>query len=555
MLKSVTLKFTETGEVVLPVKGITIFVGSNNAGKSLVLREIEQAFLVHPFPTDLRILADYEVEWPTIEAVNEAIEKAKPYQNVGMSISQLMLGRLNPSGGREVGHIDKNSLFITVQNKSDKNWLATQFLRWGVIRLDGRSRFNLTNDQTGGDLLGPPQNVLAHLFQDDAARFKVRSLVKDAFGFNFVIDPTNLGQLRIRLSADEPLADEQSLNTEARDFHRKALHIKDASDGVQAFTGIVSAVRSGEYHTVLVDEPEAFLHPPLARKLGRDLAALAGEREGALMASTHSADFLMGCVEASASVRVVRLEYNSGKSRARMINAEALQRFLKRPLVRSTNVVSGLFHDGVVVLESDNDRAFYSEIYYRLSAEKTNYPSILFVNAQNKQTIKDIIGPLRQFGVPAAAAPDIDFIKDGGATWTDWLKSAQIPDALHLGYGQLRSAIYSALQATGKNMKSDGGINILDLTDKLAAEQLFQNLEEYGVFPVRQGELESWLMDLGVPGKKTDWTVSMLERLGSDPANEHYIRPQSGDVWSYMENIVRWIQDPGRKGMHLTLAG
>lgn len=548
MFESVLLNFTETGELRLPTKGITVFVGPNNSGKSLVLREIEHAFSSYPFPSGLHILKDYEVEWPTIDQINASIEKSRAFSNHGLAVGRFMLHRLNPGGGREAQQMDENQLLVIVNGKSDKRWIATQYLKFGVIRLDGRSRFNLTNDQSGGDLLDAPQNVLAHLFQDNSARLQVRSLVKDAFGLEFVIDPTNLGLLRIRLSQSSPPSDEQSLGIEAREYYKSAIHIKDASDGIQAFTGIVTAVRSGEYHTILIDEPEAFLHPPLARKLGKSLASMASERGGSLMASTHSADFLMGCVQASSSVQVVRLEYSGGKSRGRVIDSEALGALFKRPLMRSSNVISGLFHDGVVVLESDNDRAFYAEIYHRISEERSGYPSILFINAQNKQTIRDIIGPLRKFGVPAAAVPDIDIVKDGGKTWTDWLAAAQIPVALHLGYGQQRSALNDAFKATGKDMKTDGGLSILNPDDRLAGEQLFQNLEDFGIFPVRGGEMENWLAGLGVPGKKTEWTVSMLERLGNDPASVDYIKPSSGDVWAFMEKIVAWISNSGRKG-------
>lgn len=548
MLKSIDLDFSETGKMTLPCKGITIFVGPNNSGKSLVLREIEQAFQVHPFPTGLHILKNYEIEWPSKESIMATIERMSHFAPENLPVGQVILGRLNPSGGREAQQIGKDDLLSIAEKQADKNWLTNQYLKWGVIRLDGRSRFNLTNDQSGGDLLGPPQNILVHLFQDDAARLKVRGLVNDAFGQNFVIDPTNLGTLRIRLSANAPLADEQSLNAEAREFHSTALHIKDASDGVQAFTGIVTAVCSGEFNTILVDEPEAFLHPPLARKLGKSLADLATQRGGCLMASTHSSDFLMGCVQASTSVRVVRLEYSNGKSRGRVIDPEILESFFKRPLMRSANVISGLFHDGVIICESDNDRAFYAEIYHRLSEGKSDYPSILFVNAQNKQTIKDIMGPLRQFGVPAAAIPDVDILKDGGSTWTDWLKAAQLPDALHQGYGQQRFAINNALAATGKNMKTDGGIGILSPNDKAAAEQLLDNIEAYGIFPVRHGEVEAWLSALAVPGKKTDWTVAMLQRLGSDPNDPAYVKPAPGDVWQFLEKIVSWVRNPSRKG-------
>jgi hypothetical protein len=38
-------------------------------------------------------------------------------------------------------------------------------------------------------------------------------------------------------------------------------------DGIKAFTGIVTAVIAGDPRILLVDEPEAFLHPALAFKL------------------------------------------------------------------------------------------------------------------------------------------------------------------------------------------------------------------------------------------------------------------------------------------------
>ncbi|MFN2472606.1 MAG: ATP-dependent endonuclease [Sphingomicrobium sp.] len=549
MIKTVKLNFTETGRLDLPMNGITVFVGPNNSGKSLVLREIEQVFEVHPFPAGLHIVTDYDVEWPSLADVQAALSKIKKTQPRTTPIGQVVLSRVHPSHGRQATGHDEGSLLGIVQAQADKNWITTQYFKFGVLRLDGRSRFNLTNDQTAGDLTADAGNVLSHLFKDDDARRKVREFVFDAFGTYFVVDPTNLGQLRIKLSDEKPAKDEQSLNAKARAYYSRATYIKEASDGVQAFTGIVTAVLSGEYHTLLIDEPEAFLHPPLARKLGKNLASLASEGGGALVASTHSADFLMGCVQASKTVRVVRLEYSKGKSRARAIDPTDLTDLLTRPLMRSANVISGLFHDGVVVLESDNDRAFYSEIYHRIAQTRSNYPAILFINAQNKQTIRDIIGPLRRFGVPAAAIPDIDIVKDGGKTWTDWLKASQVPEALHLGYGQTRSAIDMALRATGKDMKTDGGVDLLGSSDEAAANRLFDDLDSFGIFAVRRGELENWLAHLGVLGKKTDWTVAMLERLGSDPNHATYVKPAAGDVWAFMERIVRWITDSSRQGM------
>jgi hypothetical protein len=271
-------------------------------------------------------------------------------------------------------------------------------------------------------------------------------------------------------------------------------------------------------------------------------------RKGSLLASTHSADFLMGCVQGSQHVRVVRLEYQNGKSKGRLVDAEKLRSLFQTPLMRSSNAASALFYDGVIVTESDNDRVFYSEIYHRLSEAKADLPSILFVNAQNKQTIKDVVGPLRQFGVPAAAITDIDILKDGGTTWMQWLAAAQVPDALRGGYQSQRQAVLSEFEKSGKDMKRDGGTDVLQGSSQKAANQLLDDLNSYGVFPVRSGELESWLKPLGIAGAKTKWTIAMLEALGSDPSAEDYVRPAENDVWHFLRGVTAWIADPSRKG-------
>ena len=44
MFETISLKFTErSAPLIVPAQGVTVFVGPNNAGKSLALREIEEA--------------------------------------------------------------------------------------------------------------------------------------------------------------------------------------------------------------------------------------------------------------------------------------------------------------------------------------------------------------------------------------------------------------------------------------------------------------------------------------------------------------------------------
>ena len=385
------------------------------------------------------------------------------------------------------------------------------------------------------------------VFMDEEARKRVRDIIFDAFKIYFTIDHLAGNSFRIRLSPTEPDASEQHWSPDARAFHARAMYIKDASDGVQAFVGIVCAVLSGDYRAILIDEPEAFLHPPLVRKMGYQLTRNL-KVGGTLMAATHSADFLIGCLQASRQVRVVRLEYANGKSKGKIVDSDVLSQLYKHPLMRSANVISALFYDGVVVCESDNDRVFYGEVYHRLAEEEKGYPSILFVNAQNKQTEQDIVGPLRRFGVPADAVVDIDIIKDGGQTWTGWLEAVQVPTPLRGAYGVARGDIARRFTELSIDMKRDGGVEALPGPEKSAANQLFDTLDEYGLFVVRKGELEIWLKSLGAVGKKTDWTIDVLNKMGSDPTKSDYLKPGANDVWEFCQRIISWIRNSDRKG-------
>jgi predicted ATPase len=545
VLASISLKFTELPDPLLvPAQGVTIFVGPNNSGKSLVLREIEQDIIQNQTPVT-KVLQQLDIVWMSEEALNEQIGEIARNTPANISPENIYVRGFDQTGQLYATQVDRKAILDFMINRRERRWITSQFLRMYLIRLDGRTRFALTNDRPRGDLLGPAQNILMQLFKDDRARKKVRDIVFDAFGVYFTIEQLS-ENLRIRLSAIEPDQNEQSWNEAARQYHANALHIAEASDGVKAFVGILCAVLSGDYRAILIDEPEAFLHPPLARKLGYQLTSNLNAG-GTLMASTHSADFLMGCLQASPNVRVVRLEFSNGRSKGKIVDSTVLTKLFKAPLFRSANVISALFHDGVVVTESDNDRAFYAEIYNRLAEQETGFPSLLFVNAQNKQTIRDIIGPLRAFGVPAAAVVDVDILKDGGGTWTGWLDAAQVPAVSHVSLGQQRASLHKLFVDQKFDMER-GGILQLAKKEQAAANELFDYLAQYGILVVPHGEVEAWLTELGIVSKKASWTVEMLERLGSDPHDARYVRPQPGDVWDFMRRIIKWVSDPQRKG-------
>jgi hypothetical protein len=234
--------------------------------------------------------------------------------------------------------------------------------------LNGQNRINLVADQNGGDLQQPAGTSFQKLFRDDVLRSQYSEVVQKSLGSYPVLDPTALGQLRLRLSTSRPPSPEieRGLGKVSVAFHAAAQHIADASDGAKAFSGVLAEIMAGDPQVLLMDEPEAFLHPALAFNLGREIARSLAATDKRMFVLTHSPEFLMGCIQSGVPINVVRLTYRNGSPTARLLPSSDIARLMRNPLLRSTGVISALFYESVVVTEADPDRAFYQEINERL---------------------------------------------------------------------------------------------------------------------------------------------------------------------------------------------
>ena len=383
----------------------------------------------------------------------------------------------------------------------------------------------------------------------------MRRIIFEAFGSYFILDPSQGGTLRIRFSESAPTNayQEFGLHKEALEFYANAQLIDIASDGVKAFTGMIIEIIAGDPRILLIDEPEAFLHPSLAFTLGKEISQAAQAANKRVFSSTHSPSFVMGCVHSGTPLNIIRLTYRNKIPTARLLPSDKILTMMRNPLLRSTGVLSGLFYEFVVVTEGDSDRAFYQEINERLLRFKREWgiPNCLFINAQNKQTLRTIIQPLRSLGIPVAAIADIDIIKDGGMNWTNLLSAANVPPIQQEGLNIQRATVKRVMEATGLDMKRKGGIDILsDTQQKEGAKNLLDTIKEYGIFIVPRGELESWLIKLGVKERHgPEWLVEIFELMGEDPNSNRYVKPTEDDVWLFMSEIKNWLMNPAHKGI------
>lgn len=560
MIKKVKLKSGSTASspnLEFNISPITIFVGPNNSGKSVVLREIENYCRKAQSATADLILSSLEFIPKNETEFRSELNKMKqdPRENEIVSEGSIIIEKLNAARNRfQRHHFPEEALVNEAKNPNNRklNYYVS-FINYETIRLDGKSRMSLVIEQKSGDLQKAPENLLQVLFKDNNLRNEVRRIVFDAFNQYFVVDPTKIGSLRIRLSQTAPATEEEERGWTKKsvDFHSKAKDILDLSDGVKAFTGIIMSIIAGNPKIILLDEPEAFLHPNLSFKLGKEIATSLRSSEKKLFAATHSSNFLMGLIQSGVPINIIRLTYQNNSATSRILPQEKVLPLMRNPLLRSSGVLNGLFYQSVVVTEADSDRAFYQEINERLLNENDNRGIVncLFLNAQNKQTVWDIVKPLRELGIPSVGIVDIDIIKDGGAVWTKLLNSSFIPQPSQQAFHNQRSSVKGLFDSSGKNMKRDGGIEILAGQNKQAAIDLFDQLNEYGVFVVRNGELESWLLHLAITGHGPNWLIKMFERMKDDPSNSDYVRSTNSDVWNFIGEINKWLKKSTRKGI------
>ncbi|HKP75830.1 MAG TPA: AAA family ATPase, partial [Longimicrobiaceae bacterium] len=569
MLKSVDFRFG-AGEGEPPLSfspgPMTVFVGPNNSGKSLALRELEN-FIESGGESHGLIVQGVEPDLPPASVVRqmvlsrEATDDGPPpppgfTRVVRLKTPGEFSGRRaeDPAEPLEEQLIDLDAVtraLEDVDHLDDEEFalLCRAVLTLFLIRLDGQTRLALTHPRAVGKPGDHPAHHLAVLWRDREARERIREITADAFRLWFAIDRSSAhGLFRIRMSERAPMDEdeEQGDDDRARAFHGRAHDIAQLSDGVRAFTGLTAAVMSADYRIMLVDEPEAFLHPPLARKLGKRLTQLASERGANVLASTHSPEFLMGCVQSGQRVNVVRLTWRGGVATARLLHADRLDVMMKDPLLRSTGVLGALFHEGAIVCEADADRVFYAEVNERLLAARAGgADGCLFLNAQNKQTIRRIIRPLREMGIPAVAVVDLDILK-GREDFRDLLRAAFVPAVFWEPWEEQRARLFQKLK--GEDWKG-GGIYRTPREVRAAGELLLGACAEYGLFIVPTGELECWLPELEVGGHGPEWLTAVFQKMGTDPGAKDYQRPGSGGVWRFMQQVAAWIADPRRKGM------
>jgi energy-coupling factor transporter ATP-binding protein EcfA2 len=383
---------------------LTVIIGPNNSGKSRVLKDIVQQ-TTGDSPIPGVIVSD--VEWTTPESLEELcnLYNLECYQHDNVTcIFRALAPELYQE--RQTNALIWNEYKQNPQYFSHKSEFAKYFGFAMVAFVTTEYRLQLVKEAASAEHAKQESNLLQTLYNEGSCiENKIQELVKRAFGKEIKLDYTVPQRLLLRVGNDFSLIPGDP--RDAKPLMQKHGKLDDQGDGIKSFVGITTALLATKRNLLLIDEPEAFLHPPQAFRIGEFIAEQASSKRQIILA-THSADVLRGLLSKTTDVTIIRIDRRDETNSFNILDPNRLQELVNDPLLSSARVLNGLFYSGVVVVEADSDGRFYQTA----SNKRKNNIDLYFVNADNKQTVPRITTLYRDMGVRCVGIVDFDVLNN-----------------------------------------------------------------------------------------------------------------------------------------------
>lgn len=491
-----SIAFNDGTVLPLASNSIVVFTGANNSGKSQVLRDVENSL-------------NKSNEGMTVVIKNFL------YDFRGSIINESFLNNhffINQQGHFEIigsgNSFDKNSLV----NWWKERTLYSDLHRLFVKRLSTEMRLTVSNDLQRNDQ--PESHPIYKLYKSEHLAQQLSDYFYQAFGVDLIVNRSEMRTIPLHVGK-APDKDAYTIKSQDEYYNKVSAlpRLQDQGDGMRSFASILLDTFTSEHSITLIDEPEAFLHPPQARVLGKMLAK-NNPVDRQLYISTHSEDFLQGLLDANnENVTVIRINRIDDINKMSILANSEIKKLWSNPLLRYSNILSGLFHEKVVVCESDYDCLFYQAVMNAIYENRGEIaPDILFTHCGGKSRAKDVVNALRAVNVPVVAICDFDL-----------LNSSQNFRPLITAFGETWKNVFSNGMETiynNMNAKNSSGNNAWEQIKKIgkagftedapaAYEKVEAICKKIGLFVVPVGEMECF--DKTVNREKKEWVYYVLE--------------------------------------------
>jgi len=194
-----------------------------------------------------------------------------------------------------------------------------------------------------------------HLLYDDTALMtKISGLFRQAFGEELMFDFRGGSKLPIHVGQMPPAELVDRVSDAYVNAVREKPLLDKQGDGMKSYAGILFEAIVADLDITLIDEPEAFLHPPQMRRLGQTLSS---DVPGQLIVATHSSDILRGFLEGTqGNVRILRISRQPGKKNfVTEASPDVIKELWIKPDLRYSNALEGIFHEQTIICEDDSD--------------------------------------------------------------------------------------------------------------------------------------------------------------------------------------------------------
>lgn len=525
---------------------IVVFVGANNVGKSQTLKDIYNG-LGDEHVSILKKLHAV-IKGKAEDAIN-LVKKIGTHDQFSSSLFQIFNKTISIN----------NISFYMGSDATEHSELRNLF----VCDLDTEKRLSICRPAELITQDSAKKHPIHYLAFDPSIRKEFTKYFEMAFHKSIFPNVQYGGQIPLIVTdggihlARENFADEtERVEAYAAEL-RKYPMAHEQGDGVKGFIGILLYLILDFYKVYLIDEPEAFLHPPQARIMGQLIGELSKEKKQVFI-STHSEQLIQGLLDtASDRLKIVRITRNQDINHAAVLNAEDIKRVWKDPILKYSNILEGLFYKNIVLCESDSDCRFYSIVNDFLQMEQGKYADTFFTYSGGKQRIPVILKALSSLGVETKLITDFDVLNNRGmfekicnACNIDW-------NLIQKDYGNFYDAvgrenklrmkskneIYAQITKITKENEEDyyTDKNVQRIKNQLKEKSYwailkesgenavpsgqpnksFKNLKkianEYGLFIVPVGELECFVKDVNSHGP--NWVNDVLEQYSdlNDP--------------------------------------
>lgn len=572
----------KNGEIYSPGK-INIVIGANNSGKSQFLKEIRSTILGNTDGPNGPYVYD------TNNVITDSIDLALPKNVEELDGSYGLTGhvvrgmngwrvrdfcnigtQLSPSSGytyrslpcsfslQDDWHACLNNLLQPNETdhsleEKERQRQILQFLGPMFVDYAGtEDRLLLSIGEPARGVRDDSYNTLSAALDVDETCSTISETVKRLFHKDIALDNTTSRQSVVPVVSEDFSGYRNSHNSSVKlTYMQNATQLRNEGDGFRSYVTILLTVMGASKPILLLDEPEAFLHPTYAMELGKQLGTMLAESNALQNAfiSTHSSYFLQGILDSAASdLSLIRLKRNGGKSTFNILDKDKIET-LKNRSDYSPQYIDALFSKKAILVEAPRDAIIYSAICDKFS----EIENPIFVSTNGKDAFKGVKEFYTASGLPCRCICDFDIINDHDK-FKNLMKAFSVDpevrqralnaaDELKKNYRDLAMQKTSNKKDIAPLIKERYKKDVfIDIPESLRQEcrNSLHDLIRFGIYVLTTGELESLFEDSGIEHShdSDDWLKNSLSFIRQNDISKLKGDENISELISFLVNFT-----------------